>query len=123
MPFTPIQLVVGVVALLLVFAIAFLFGITHRKRVAENKIGSAEKEAKSLHHSHQRKDDAHSTGSAVAFQHPNEKGVCHIIESGDQHADDTGNGQFADQWSHRRLGHLLKFLGLLFVQNQHLGYW
>ncbi len=48
MPFTPIQLVIGVVALLLVFVIAFLFGSSHRKRVAESKIGSAETEAKRI---------------------------------------------------------------------------
>ena len=37
---------------------------------------------------------------AVALQHPHEEGVCHVVEGGDQHTDDTGDCQTEDQASY-----------------------
>ena len=79
-----------------------------------------EEEADGLQHSHQGEDNANGGGGTVALKHAYEKGIRHIIESGYKHADDTGQGQVADQPPHRRLGHLLKLLLLFFFHRRRL---
>ena len=39
----------------------------------------------------------------------NKKGICHVVNGGNQHADDGGNRHFTNQGADGRLGHLLKF--------------
>ena len=75
----------------------------------------AEEKAHGLDNGHEGKDHAHGAGGAVAFQHAHKKGVGHVVKRRDQHADDTGEGQAANQPADRGLGHLVKFLFLLFV--------
>ena len=45
---TPMQIIIGVAACVLVFIIAFILGVTYRKKVAEREISSAEEEAKRI---------------------------------------------------------------------------
>ena len=73
----------------------------------------AEEEAHGLDDGHHGENDPHRAGGGVAVHHAHEKGVCHVVEGGHQHADDAGKGQPAHQAAHRRLGHLPEFLLLL----------
>ena len=76
----------------------------------------AKEKAHRLDDGHEGEDHPHRPGGAVAFQHAHEEGVRHVVEGGDQHADDAGKGQPADQAADGGLGHLVEFLLLLFVQ-------
>ena len=69
----------------------------------------AEEEAAGLNDRHQRKGNAHSARGAGGVQFSNEKGICHVVNGGNQHADDGGNRHFTNQGANGRLGHLLKF--------------
>ncbi|MBE6949308.1 MAG: ribonuclease Y [Ruminococcaceae bacterium] len=45
---TPVKIIIGVAVCILVFIIAFILGVTYRKKVAEREISSAEEEAKRI---------------------------------------------------------------------------
>ena len=76
----------------------------------------AEEEPDGLDNGHQGKHHAHGAGGRVAFQHPHQEGVRHVVKGGHQHADDAGHSQPQDQGPHRCLRHLFVFFGLLVVQ-------
>ena len=78
---------------------------------AGNVIAAAltEEEADSLNDGHHGEYNTDSTGGGIAFQHTNEIGISHIIKCCDQHTDDAGNGQSADQVADRRLCHSFVF--------------
>ena len=70
----------------------------------------AVEESHGLNDGHHREDDTHSAGGCITVEHANEVSIGHIVECSDQHADDAGDCEFADQFAHRRLGHLTVFL-------------
>lgn len=71
----------------------------------------AEKEAEGLNHGHHGKRDAHGPcGAGPHLAH--EKRVRHVVEGGDQHADNRRPCQLTDQMWNRLLGHMDKFFFL-----------
>lgn len=73
----------------------------------------AKEKAHCLDDGHKGKNHAHGAGGAGVFQHPHKECVRHIIKGGNQHADDAGKSQPADQVADGLLRHLVKFLFLL----------
>ena len=78
----------------------------------------AKEESHSLDHCHHGEHHAHSTGGGIAFQHADEKGIRHVVKGCDQHAENTGDRQAADQPAHRLLCELMEFQLLLFVHGE-----
>ena len=74
-----------------------------------------EEKADGLDNSHQGKDHAHSAGSGIAVQFSHEKCIRHIVKGSDQHTDDAGKSQLADQSAYGFLCHFVEFLLLPFV--------
>ena len=69
----------------------------------------AEEEPDGLDNCHQGKGDTHRSGGTGGVEFADKEGVRHIVNGGDQHTDDGGNRQLADQLLHRRLRHLQEF--------------
>ena len=68
-----------------------------------------EEEAHSLDNGHHGENHTHGTGSGIAVEFADEIGIGHIVEGRDQHTDDAGDSQLADQSAHRGLGHHFVF--------------
>ena len=78
----------------------------------------AEEEAHRLDNGHEGEYHAHGAGGGIAFQHTHKEGVRHVVKGGDQHADDAGQRQPADQLADRVLGQVVKFLFLQVLHGQ-----
>ena len=72
----------------------------------------AEEETHSLDYGHHGKDHTHRTGGGVRVKHAYKEGIGLVVKGGDQHADNAGDCQAADDAAHRRLGHGYEFLFL-----------
>ena len=79
-----------------------------------------EEETHSLNDRHHGEHDTHSAGGGIALEHTDKIGIRHIVEGCDQHADDAGYCQFANQPTHGRFGHLPVFLFLRDLHSIHL---
>lgn len=82
----------------------------------------AEEKANSLNDGHQGKDHAHSAGGGIAFQHPYEEGIGHVIKGRHQHTDDAGRRQPENQGVDWSFGHQTKFLFLFIFHNYTLSF-
>ena len=78
--------------------------------------------ADGLDNGHHGEDDTDSTGGGVALEHTDKVGICHVVKRGNQHADDAGDRQSADQFAYRGFGHLPEFQFLFIFQDHHLNF-
>ncbi len=76
----------------------------------------AEEKSHGLDDGHQGENHADGSGGGVALQLSDKIGVRHVVKGSDQHTDDAGNCQAADEPLHRGLCHGNVFL-FLFVHN------
>lgn len=67
---------------------------------------------------HHGENNTYRTGGGVALEHTHKEGVSHVVEGGNQHTDDAGNGQPADDTGYGRLGHGYEFLFLYIHKNR-----
>ena len=87
-----------------------------RAELARDVIARAltEEKADRLNERHQRKHHADRAGRARA-EPADKEGVRHVVDRGDEHADDGRHGHFADQRLDRGFGKLLIFAGLCVI--------
>ena len=74
-----------------------------------------EKEADGLNDCHHGEHNAHGAGGGIALEETHKEGISHVVECGDQHADDAGDGLTTDGAANGRFGHFTEFSRLFFI--------